>query len=142
MFEGKQDDMGGISGTGWTIDHQLFLWSPKGLLTGSSSTPNSLMASFGFERGDMKCGLGCDASPSSGEFHHNKILNREVALWWFVRSSFALGMWAHFWHADNTPVRSQVALGCKKQIQAATAGKGASRSCDWQTVNLGVRFRW
>jgi hypothetical protein len=142
QFEGKQDGFRGVQGTGWTIDHQLFLWSPKGFLTGSQTTPHSVMASFGFERGDMECGLGCDASPSAGSFHRNKFLNREVALWYWVRPSFGLGMWAHFWKADNTPVRSQVALGCKKNFTAATAGKGASRSCDWQTVNLGLRFRW
>ena len=38
----------GMSGKGWTIDNQLMVWSPKGFLTGSQTTPNTVMLSFGF----------------------------------------------------------------------------------------------
>ena len=113
--------MRGIEGTGWTIDHQVFLWSPKGFFTGSQTTPNSIMFSFGFERGDMDCGQGCDASPGAGSFHSNTVLNREAALWYWVRPSFGIGTWFHYWTMANTPVRTQVATGCKDNITAATS---------------------
>ena len=53
-YRGKEDTLRGIEASGWTIDHQVFLWSPKGFFTGSQTTPNSIMFSFGFERADMK----------------------------------------------------------------------------------------
>jgi hypothetical protein len=142
QFAGKDDGLGGIEGTGWTIDHQFFLWSPKGFFTGSQTTPNSIMISFGFERGDMDCGQGCDASPSTGEFHSNSVINREAAMWWWIRPSLGVGTWAHWWTAANTPVRTQVGSGCKDNIGEATAGKGAGRKCDFYSVNTGIRFRW
>ena len=142
QYKGNDDGFRGIEGQGWTIDHQIFLWSPKGFLTGSQTTPNSIMFSFGFERADMNCGKGCDASPSTGAFHAQTVLNREVALWWWLRPSLGVGTWFHSWTTSNTPVRTQVATGCKSNITAAVSGKGASRSCDFESLNTGVRFRW
>ena len=34
----------GMAGKGWTIDNQLMVWSPKGFLTGSQTTPNTVMS--------------------------------------------------------------------------------------------------
>jgi hypothetical protein len=132
----------GMWGKGWTIDHQLMLWSPKGFLTGSQTTPHTLMASFGFERAEMDCGRGCDASPGAGSFHHQTVLNREAALWYWIQPSLGIGMWWHWWTSANTPVRTQVAVGCKDDISSADSGKGAGRKCDWHSVNTGLRFRW
>jgi hypothetical protein len=142
QYEGKDDGLRGLEGQGWTIDNQIFLWSPKGFLTGSQTTPNSIMFSWGFERADMNCGVGCDAAPSTGSYHSNTVLNREAALWWWVRPSLGIGTWTHWWTAANTPVRTQVASGCKDNIAEATAGKGAGRKCDFYSVNTGLRFRW
>jgi hypothetical protein len=142
QYEGRDDGLGGIEGTGWTIDNQIFLWSPKGFFTGSQTTPNSIMFSAGFERADMTCGQGCDASPGAGAFHSNTVLNREVALWWWIRPSLALGTWGHWWTTANTPVNTQVASGCRDNIGEATAGKGAGRGCNFYSVNTGLRFRW
>jgi hypothetical protein len=142
QYEGKRDNMRGLEGQGWTLDNQIFLFSPKGLFTGSQTTPGSLMLSFGFERADMNCGLGCDASPAGGEFHSNTVLNRETALWYWIQPSLGVGVWHHYWTAANTPIRSQVALGCKDNITAADSGKGAGRRCSWHTVNTGLRWRW
>jgi hypothetical protein len=142
QYEGKRDGIRGLEGTGWTIDNQIFLFSPKGLFTGSQTTPGSLMLSWGFERADMNCGLGCDASPGTGSFHSNTILNRETALWYWIQPSLGVGTWWHWWQAANTPRRSQVALGCKDNISEANSGKAQSRKCSWHTVNAGLRFRW
>jgi hypothetical protein len=142
QYEGKDDGLRGLRGKGWTIDNQIFLWSPKGFFTGSQTTPNSIMLSGGFERGDMNCGYGCDASPGDGAYHSQSIINREVALWWWIRPSFGLGTWYHWWTTANTPVNTQVGSGCKDNIEGALAGKGAGRSCDFYSLNTGLRFRW
>jgi hypothetical protein len=142
QYEGKDDGLRGLRGKGWTLDNQIFLWSPKGFFTGSQTTPNSIMLSAGFERGDMNCGYGCDASPGDGAYHSQSIINREVALWWWIRPSFGLGTWYHWWTTANTPVNTQVGSGCKDNIEGALAGKGAGRSCDFYSLNTGLRFRW
>ena len=142
-YENRQPGSGmGLWGRGWTIDNQLMVWSPKGFLTGSQTTPNTLMFSFGFERAEMDCGRGCDASPGAGAFHHQLVLNREAALWYWLQPSLGVGVWSHWWTTTNTPLATQVASGCKDNITAATAGKGASRGCDIFSFNSGLRFRW
>jgi hypothetical protein len=145
QFESKEFGARGIWGEGWTIDNQIFLWSPKGFLTGSQTTPGSVMFSWGFERGDMSCGRGCDAArvgPAATRFHSNTILNRETAIWYWVQPSFGVGVWHHYWTAKNTPTRSQVAYGCADNITEANSGKGSSKTCHWHSVNTGFRFRW
>jgi hypothetical protein len=142
QYKGKDDGLRGLEGQGWTIDHQLMLWSPKGWFTGSQTTPNTIMISWGFERADMDCGLGCDASPSTGAFHSNTVINRQAALWWWVRPGLGIGMWQHWWTTANTPVRTQVGTGCKSNITGAEAGKGPGRSCDFYSLDTGIRFRW
>ena len=132
----------GMWGRGFTFDHQLMLWSPKGFLTGSQTTPNTVMVSFGFERADMNCGSACDASPSTGSFHSQTVLNRETALWYWIRPSLGVGMWHHYWTSSNTPYRTQVANGCKDDRTSALAGKGVGRSCSFHSLNTGLRFRW
>jgi hypothetical protein len=132
----------GVWGRGWTLDNQIFLWSPKGFLTGSQTTPNSVMFSWGFERAVMDCGRACDASPSTGTFHHQQVTNRETALWYWIQPSLGVGMWSHWWTTTNTPYRTQVAVGCKDSRAAALAGKGVSRTCDFVSLETGLRYRW
>jgi hypothetical protein len=132
----------GISGSGWTIDHQVKLWSPKGFFTGSQTTPNSLIFSFGFERADMNCGRACDASPSTGSFHRNHITEMESALWYWFQPSLGFGVWWQRWTSSNTPYRTQVATGCKDSRAEALAGDGVSRSCTFNSFNTGLRYRW
>jgi hypothetical protein len=141
-FEGRNDGLRGVTGSGWNISNQLFVWSPKGLLTGSSSTPHSLLIGWDFERGDMDCGVGCDAAHFAGTFNSNTILNRELGVWYFIRRSFRVGAWWHWYEAKNTPVVTQVATGCKGDIVKANAGKGAGRECDWHSLNLGIQYHW
>jgi hypothetical protein len=57
------------------IGHDLFLWSPKGWLTGSSTTTGSILVGYHFERTDMSVGcngstgIPCPATLNSGDFH-------------------------------------------------------------------------
>src|ERR1051325_4418794 len=41
---------------GWGIGHDLFLWSPKGFLTGSSAEAGSIYVGTHFERNNFECG--------------------------------------------------------------------------------------
>ncbi len=132
----------GMWGKGFSIDHQLMVWSPKGFFTGSQTTPNSVLLSFGYERGDMGCGRACDASPSTGSFHSLTYTHTVSALWYWLRPSLGVGMWWDHWKTSNTPYRTQVAVGCKDSRTEALAGKGVSRSCDFDSLNTGLRFRW
>jgi hypothetical protein len=145
--EGRDDDFRGIWGRGWEVSQQIFLWSPKGFLTGSPSTPGSLLLGFAFERGDAQCGLpGCseahDTVTAGNSVSRITILNREIGLWYWVRRGLSIGTWAHLWHASNTPVNTQVAVGCKGDIDGAESGKGSGRGCDWWSWNLGMRYTW
>ncbi len=40
-------------GKDWLIGHDLYLWSPKGFLTGSANTPGSILVGTHFERTDV-----------------------------------------------------------------------------------------
>ena len=40
-------------GHDFLIGHDLFLWSPKGFLTGSANTPGSILVGTHFERTDV-----------------------------------------------------------------------------------------
>ena len=145
--EGRDDGNRGIQGTGWNISHQIFLWSPKGFLTGSPSTAGSLLLGFDFERVDVECGVpGCsvahDTVTAGNSVSRITVLNREIGLWYWVRPGLSIGTWYHIWKAANTPVNTQVAVGCKSNIDSAEAGKGSGRSCDWWSWNLGMRLDW
>jgi hypothetical protein len=145
--EGRDDGNRGIKGTGWNISNQIFLWSPKGFLTGSPSTAGSLLLGFDFERVDVECGLpGCsvahDTVTAGNSVSRNTVLNREIGLWYWVRPGLSIGTWYHIWKAANTPVNTQVAVGCKSNIDSAEAGKGSGRSCEWWSWNLGMRLDW
>jgi hypothetical protein len=145
--EGRDDDLRGIKGTGWDVSQQIFVWSPKGFLTGSPSTPGSLLVGFAFERADAECGVpGCsiahDTVTAGNSVSRITVLNREIGLWYWIRPGLRVGTWYNIWHASNTPVNTQVAVGCKSNIDSAESGKASGRSCDWWSWNLGLNFRW
>ncbi len=124
----------GINGGYWRIGHELFLWSPKGLLTGSASTPHSLQLGWAFERSEADCGVGVDCSPGAGAFHQNHLTNRDLALWYFITPAIRTGIWWWWWNSANTPVGVQTQVGCKKNANATDPGK----DCTWHTVNLAL----
>ena len=57
----RSEDLGGQrgrkKGQNFLIGHDLYVWSPKGFLTGSATTPGSILTGTHFERVDMS--LGC-----------------------------------------------------------------------------------
>jgi hypothetical protein len=129
----------GVHGSFWSISHELFLWSPKGVLTGSATTPNSILLGWNFVRADASCGVpNCD---NSGEYSRNHLTQRELDLWYFIRPGLSVGAWWNWWNAANVATNAapgarddQEGIGCK-QRNANVRGK----SCTWHTVNLGLR---
>ncbi len=142
----------GIHGGYWRIGHEMFVWSPKGLLTGSASTPHSLQLGWAFERSQADCGRhltqGCSPTttlPGFGttaaqkaDFHRNHLTLRDLSLWYFFTPAIRLGAWWWWWDAANTPRFTQVQIGCTRNTNA-TLGKAGSKSCTWHTVNLGLQ---
>jgi hypothetical protein len=116
----QSEDRGGQRGRkkahNFLIGHDLFLWSPKGFLTGSATTPNSILVGTHFERADLS--LGCNGStgipctaaglniPASAlghlaQFHRNRILLREWDLWYFIAPRMSVGTSVLWYDAAN-----------------------------------------
>ena len=121
-----------VKGFTWSLQNELFLWSPKGFLTGSSRTPNSVLVGWSFARADMDCGSGNDCTPGASTSSKGHLTKRELDLWYFLRPGLSLGAWWNWWDTPNMPTTLQQAVGCTK---TPVAGK----SCDWHSVNLGLR---
>lgn len=133
------------------IGHDLFLWSPKGFLTGSATTAGSILVGTHFERVDMSVdcngssGIPCASTGLGGninQFHRNRILLREWDLWYFVAPRMSVGMAVLWYDAANLRNgRNQAAhnLGvCKTPVSAATCRSGIGG--DWVDVMLGWRY--
>jgi hypothetical protein len=135
---GRPGEVGRISATAWKLINEVFVWSPKGLFTGSYTTPNSLAISYSFERADYSCGRpNCDESVTAGgaQFSRNRIITNELGFAYFIRPSLSMVLGFQWYDASNVPTTSQDDIGCSKN-NALVAGKG----CDW--VDAALRFRW
>ena len=140
------------------IGHDLYLWSPKGFLTGSSTTANSILVGTHFERNDMS--LGCNGStgiPCSvpagsasitrllNQFHRTRILLREWDLWYVIAPRMNVGVNVLWYDASNLRNGANQAaqnLGvCKASTQSIN-----SSNCrpgiggDWVDVMLNWRY--
>jgi cell division protein FtsB len=123
----------GVHGHFWSIANELFLWSPKGFLTGSANTPGSVVAGWNFARADASCGVpGCDLS---GEFSRNFVTQKELDVWYWIRPGISVGAWWNWWSAANVVTGDQEGIGCKKG-----GSEVAGKSCEWHTLNLGLRL--
>ena len=135
---GRPGQVGRIEGTYWKLINELFVWSPKGPLTGSTSTPNSLLMAWSFERDDASCGRpNCDATVTAtgAQFARNRVLLRELDFRYFFQSNVSLLLGWQWYDASNVPTSQQVAIGCSKN-NALRAGK----SCDWSDVTLRLAY--
>ncbi len=115
----------------WFIAHDLYIWSPKGFLTGSASTPNSILIGTHFERSDASCSIAtCN---NGGEFtrNHVTLISGHVSYW--IQRGLRVGV--HWNHYDAAKIRSTIQddLDIRK---VGIAGKGGS----WDNVML--IFTW
>jgi hypothetical protein len=146
-FASNDDGIGAVWGHGVDVGHQIYVWSPKGWLTGSPSVPGSIMLSYNYEHGLMSCGHGCDASPGSGSFHNQSYVLNQTSLWYWIRPALRVGMWWNYWGFANTPGQSGIAVGCVASQSAFTASgstpnKRVGNDCWWNSVNLGFQLTW
>jgi len=120
----------GPHGNAWRIWHELFLWSPKGPLTGTAATPGSVQAGWAFARSNANCGRGNDCAPGTGSYNSAHLINRELGLYYYLRSQMRVGVNWYYWTASNTPLLVQQAIGCK------TRPTDIGKECSWHTINL------
>jgi hypothetical protein len=140
------------------IAHDIYLWSPKGFLTGSATTPNSILWGQHFERVNMS--LGCNGStgipctaagltgnPAAnighlGQFHRTRILLREWDLWYVLAPRMNIGINVLWYDASNLRNgRNQAAhnLGiCDTPVSASSCRPGIGG--DWVDVFLNWRY--
>jgi hypothetical protein len=90
-----------VKGRMWTIKHELWLWSPKGLFTGSTKRAGSLQLGIGFERDDYRAnnnGLEeCSSVTQGGNCSGAHATLSQVSLWYFFRHNASVGMeWGHY----------------------------------------------
>jgi hypothetical protein len=125
------------------IGHDLFLWSPKGFLTGSANTTGSVLFGTHFERTDVSCttALRC-SSINGGQFHRNRILLREWDLYYFVAPRMSIGSSLLWYDAANLQTGANNAahnLGvCKAASGACRPGSGG----DWFDGMLNFRYQF
>jgi hypothetical protein len=128
------------------IGHDLYLWSPKGWLTGSSTTTGSILAGYHFERTDMSVGcnggtgIPCPATLNSGDFHRTAIRLNEWDLWYFVAPRMSVGvniLWTYASNLQNGRNQSAHNLGV---CDNAPVGCRNGKSGDWTEWFLNWRY--
>jgi hypothetical protein len=135
----------------WLIGHDLFLWSPKGFLTGSASTTGSVLVGQHFERTDVSidCGRGSGYTCVGGhlpQFHRDRVLLREWDLWYFVAPRMSIGaswLWYDVSNLDNRVNNVGQNLGlCTRNATATATNCRSGAGGDWVDVFLNWRYQF
>jgi len=137
-------DVGRKHARDWLIAHDLFLWSPKGFLTGSSNTPGSILFGQHFERTDAECEtrggirtfpdnavcnrITLSATTSASEFKRNRMLLREWDLWYFIAPRASVGLNFMWYDASNLPTGFSSGAGFNNDVQKNLNAKGSCRN--------------
>ena len=144
----RSEDRGGTTGKkrgqSFLIGHDLYLWSPKGFLTGSSTTAGSVLIGTHFERVDMSCESAALCSGiNSGDFHRTRVLLREWDLWYYIAPRMSVGMSVLWYDASNLRnARNQEAhdLGICSTSKIDSGGCRNGIGGDWVDVFLNWRY--
>ena len=161
-FQRMDGNNANIRGNEFLIGHDLFIWSPKGFLTGDANTPGSILLGTHFERTDVSCpsAATCNNGTILGrpQFTRDRILLREWDIWYFLASRMSIGA-AWSWY-DASNVRQAIAgasnaatmaniqsatnvarnLGCVSSHQHALQRVGAG--CSWSDFNIAWRYQF
>lgn len=146
---GANNGQGNKKGSVFLIGHDLYLWSPKGWLTGSSSTAGSVLIGTHFERTDVSVGcngstgIPCPATLNSGDFHRSRILLREWDLWYYIAPRMSVGTSILWYDASNLRnARNQEAhnLGVCSSNKIAAGGCRNGIGGEWVDVFLNWRY--
>jgi hypothetical protein len=119
----------------WLIGHDLFIWSPKGWLTGSSGTPGSVLLGTHFERTDVECATPRCPAINGGQFHRGTYLVREWDIFYFLAPRMSVGAHVLWYDASNLTTTVQRNLGIRKNGRAGGGG-------DWVDWNLNFRYQF
>jgi len=145
-YEGEDDGFRGVKASGFEVAQGLFLWSPKGFLTGSRNIKNSVMLAYTFERINYECGgsafiVGtCIDGGTGPKSNRGYMYVNEIALWWWWWRDTRVGAWVDFYNTNKTPAQVQVDVDCASAANANISG--ANRDCDWVTGAIGFQTRW
>ncbi len=119
----------------WLLGNDLFVWSPKGFLTGSANTPGSILVGTHFERNDVSCDIPrCPASINGGQFHRGTYLVREWDLWYFLAPRMSIGGGLWWYNASNLTTTVQRNLG----VSNGKVGAGGS----WLDGVMAFRYQF
>ena len=123
-------------GRDFLIGHDLFLWSPKGFLTGSVNAPGSVYVGTSFQRTDVSCAIPrCNPAINGGQFHRGTYIIREWDLWYFIAPRMSVGGGIMWYDASNLTTTVQKNLGVNKH---GRSGGGGS----WTDGNLNFRYQF
>lgn len=141
------------------IGHDLYFWSPKGFLTGSATTPGSVLLGTHFERNNMSVdcsnraggapyGITCASTGIGGhitQFHRNTILLREWDMWYVIAPRMNVGinvLWYDAANLRNGANQAAQNLGiCKASTQTiSNANCRPGIGGDWIDVMLNWRY--
>ncbi|MGE5216938.1 MAG: hypothetical protein ACM3SP_08050 [Chloroflexota bacterium] len=118
------------------IGHDLFLWSPKGFLTGSPTTPGSILLGYHFERSDLSCDT-CTGI-NGGQFRRNRIILNEWGLAYFFASRMSV-LGSILWY-DASNLRVGAGQACANLGICSSSGAGRSgRGGDWVDGSITLR---
>src|SRR5258706_1254519 len=149
------EDRGGTPGKkrahNFLIGHDLFLWSPKGFLTGSATETGSVLIGTHFERVDISCGdrtrpcSGGVSGSSGNNFRRDRILLREWDLWYFIAPRMSVGanfLWYDASNLKNTfnSAGNNLGLCTRTPASATTTNCRAGFGGDWLDVMLNWRY--
>jgi hypothetical protein len=117
------------------IGHDLFLWSPKGFLTGSPTTSGSILVGYSFERNDASCDT-CTGG-HFGQFHRNRVLLNQWGIAYFFgpRQSILANV---LWY-DASNLRVGAGQACHN-LDICNNGNGRpGRGGDWVDGSITLR---
>lgn len=146
-YEDRGGTTGQKSGNMFLIGHDLFLWSPKGFLTGSPNTTGSILVGTHFERTDVSCttAVRCN-SINGGQFHRDRILLREWDLYYFVAPRMSIGaslLWYDASNLRNDLNQAGQNLGlCNRVGTTATTNCRSGSGGDWVDGMLNFRYQF
>jgi hypothetical protein len=114
------------------IGHDLFLWSPKGFLTGSANTPGSILVGTHFERTDVSCDTPRCPAINGGQFHRGTYVIREWDLWYFIAPRMSIGGSLLWYDASNLTTTVQRNLGVKHNGRVGGGGSWTDGNLNWR----------
>jgi hypothetical protein len=117
------------------IGHDLYLWSPKGFLTGSANTPGSILVGTHFERNDLSCATPRCGPINGGQFHRGTYIVREWDLWYFIAPRMSIGGGVMWYDASNLTTTVQKNLGVNKNGRPGGGG-------NWTDGNINFRYQF